>query len=525
MIKGKSLKNRIKDIVLPSVVFGSLSGIFTATAVILFRFFASKTVDFTREAYDIMGKKPIFIPVAFAVMLLVAYIFKVVLTKYPHVKGGGIPTSIAWLRGLENARWITSTVYVFALSLLSFLAGVPLGTEGPSVQMGTSIGKGVVSIFARKHRAYSRYSMTGGACAGFASATGAPMSGMMFAIEEAHQRLSPMIITVSVISVFFASVTTSLLAPLFNLSTSLFAFGSGVKKLALQDMWIPLALGILLGLFAVLFLNLYKLINRFVNGAFKNAPFYVRILSVLALTLVFGLISFDFISTGHELTAELIKQSKPILFLLAVLAIRSALTLFANSNGITGGMFLPLISLGAVLSAVFASVCIKYFGLSQDYYTVTIALGISACIAGMMKMPLTAVFFGVEALSCGENIIPVMLGAAAAYFITEIFNVKSINETVMENRLHSEQSQERVTIDTCVTVAENSFAVGKQVRDVFWPNNLIVLGVRKCESDPDIADAFGENSMLPGDVLHVRCQTSDPERTMTELYSIVGTQQ
>ena len=72
------------------------------------------------------------------------------------------------------------------MSLLSFLMGVPLGNEGPSVQIGTAVGRGTTRIALRKRFAWDRYSMTGGACAGFAVATGAPISGILFAVEEAH---------------------------------------------------------------------------------------------------------------------------------------------------------------------------------------------------------------------------------------------------------------------------------------------------------------------------------------------------
>ena len=72
---------------------------------------------------------------------------------------------------------------LFFGSVTSFLIGVPLGNEGPSVLMGTAVGKGCTDTLAKKHPAWSRYSMTGGACAGFAVATGAPISGILDAYK------------------------------------------------------------------------------------------------------------------------------------------------------------------------------------------------------------------------------------------------------------------------------------------------------------------------------------------------------
>lgn len=525
MKNARRYKNRLKNLIMPALVFGSLSGIFTAVLVTLYKFFAGKIIHFSESAYHYMRHNLWTVIFAVAVIFAAAFIYHAVLTRHKNVRGGGIPTSIALLRGITSFRWVVNLVYVFLVSLLSFFIGVPLGNEGPSVQMGTAVGKGVIDLFAKKQKAYSRYAMTGGACAGFSIATGAPISGMMFAVEEAHQRISPMIIMVSAISVLFASLTSALLAPLLGVSTSLFAFETEIRVLAVKDMWIPLLVGTVIGLFAVIFLKTYKKINAFVTGSFAKVPFYWRVVIILAFTLALGLVSYDFISTGHELTLSLFKIDRGIIFLLIILCVRSLLTLFANTNGITGGIFLPIISLGAVVSAVIGTVAVKYCGLNAEYYTVILVLGISACISGMMKMPLTAVFFAVEALSCYENIIPVIIVSAAAYSMTEIFGVKSINDSVIDARVKSIYADKQpVLTDTHVTVRDGAFAVGKQVRDIFWPNNLFVLSIHRAEQKRAIVDEHGENHIHPGDTLHVRYSSPDPEAAREELIAIVGEQ-
>jgi hypothetical protein len=143
----------------------------------------------------------------------------------------------------------------------------------------------------------------------------------------------------------------------------------------------------------------------------------------------------------------------------------------------------------------------------------------------MMKMPLTAVFFAVEALSCYENIIPVIIVSAAAYSMTEIFGVKSINDSVIDARVKSIYADKQpVLTDTHVTVRDGAFAVGKQVRDIFWPNNLFVLSIHRAEQKRAIVDEHGENHIHPGDTLHVRYSSPDPEAAREELIAIVGEQ-
>lgn len=521
----KRIKRRIINLIMPAVVFGSLTGVITASVVMIYKFCAGKIIHFSESAYGFMRAHLWAVLPALAVIAAAALVYKAVLTKHPNVRGGGIPTSIALMRGIISFRWAVNLVWVFILSLISFFIGVPLGNEGPSVQMGTAVGNGVVDLFAKKQKAYSRYAMTGGACAGFSVATGAPISGMMFAVEEAHHRISPMIIMVSAISVLSAALTASVLSPLLGVNTSLFAFEEALKVLSLKDMWIPLGVGLGLGVFAAAFLKSYEYINRFSKTLFAKVPFYLRICVILAITLGLGILSYDLISTGHELTLGLFEFDKSILLLFGILLVRWFLTLFANTNGITGGIFLPIIALGAVVSSILGNICVKYLGLGQEYYTVILALGICACISGMMKMPLTAVFFGVEALSCYENIIPVIIVSAAAYSITEVLGLSSINDSVIEARNEETfQNSRPVVKDTHVTVAEGSFAVGKQVRDIFWPNNLFVLSVNHGEKNGSRVDEHGENHIHPGDVLHVRYASSDVEATEDELWAIVGEQ-
>lgn len=513
------MKKRINFVnqLLPVVLFGSVSGILTGALISLYRFCAARIISLSGTLYETVRRAPIWCAAAVIAAVMLALLLHALYKKFPNLRGGGIPTSIAALRGLTPVRWICDIVGVFFLSLTSFLCGVPLGNEGPSVQMGTAIGRGCIAALPKKHRAWSRYAMTSGACAGFTAATGAPISGIMFALEDAHRRISPMIIMAAYFSVIFSNLTSSLLCPLFGISTKLFSVPQ-LPVLSAAEMWIPAAVGLTLGLFAVLFLRYYEIIHHFISRTLKKVPAAIKILGILLLTLLFGMISEDFISTGHHLIAELLSEGRPLLWLIAILAVRATLTLLANNIGMTGGLFLPIMALGAAISAVLAT-AVTHIPGGENYYTVILALGIIACISGMMKTPITAIAFAVEALGCYDNIIPVIIAATLSFTVTEIFRVESINEHVVESRvrsLHGEASP--VVLETSVTVHPGSFAVGKQVRDILWPNQLFVLTVRH----PLHAERSKDGSLCAGDELYVRYTTYNDEETREELAAIVG---
>lgn len=522
--KIKEYKSYIINLIVPALVFGFITGTLTAFTVTFYKFLAHHIIDFSSLAYSYFRTHlylvPILLGALFGVSVFLAFLFK----KEPNLKGGGIPMSIGVLRGIVTFKWLRSLVGVFTLSLFSFLVGVPLGNEGPSVQMGTSIGRGTVYLFAGgKHRAWDRYTMTGGACAGFSVATGAPISGILFAIEEAHQRISPTIMIVASSSVLFANIASRPLSRIFGVSADLFE-GISLPHLEIWELWIPLVVGLLLGILGSIILKYYQVLRRFFVKTLKKVPKYVKIFSIFALTVLVGLVTLSGVSTGHDLILCLFENKLSIGILIFILLARTTLTIGANTNGISGGIFIPSLAIGAVVSAIIGK-ALLLCGLDERFYPVILVLGIVATLSGFMKSPLTAIIFSIEALSCHENIISVIMVSLIAYFLTELFGAKSINDSAMEARVEEQnEGKEAVVKNITVKVMSGSFAHGKQVRDIFWPANMFVLSVEKAKTHSTEVDEHGGKELSVGDELHVQYSTFDEKATLYELEGIVGKQ-
>lgn len=511
-------KNRLTTVILPAIFFGSFTGFLTSAVILIYKLCARYVIHLSEKGYEELRGHLYLVPLVLVGFVAVAYVLAKVYKNAPNLRGGGIPTSITVLRGIITFKWMRNIAGIFVLSLSSFLMGVPLGNEGPSVQMGTAIGSGAMHLFPKKYMAWNRYSMTGGACAGFSVATGAPISGILFAVEEAHQRISPTIITFATVSVLTANISAELLAPIFNVSISLFPEAE-VIKLGTSHLILAALIGMAMGIFAALFLNYYKIINAFSNKLLRKIPHWVKIFVVLTLTLIAGLVSTSYISTGHELILSLTEGSTPILTLLIIIVVRSTLTLLANTNKLTGGIFIPVLTIGALLSSLLARSLESAFSISSDFYAVILALGMSACIASLMKMPITAIAFGIEALDCGENVLHLVVVCTVSYVITEMFGVKSINDKVIEDKIEEySRKHHPKLIDTFVKIEKNAFAVGKEIRDIFWPTGLFVLSVAHDEAIP--AEGNHEGGLREGDTLHIRYTTCDEERSQQELDAI-----
>ncbi len=519
------VKGNFINLISLALMLGGMNGGITALVVILYKFIAKFVIEFSKNSYAFLQNKLYFIPIVLLAFYGIATLFAYIYKKQPRVRGGGIPSSIAILRGIVTFKWLKTLIGVFFMSMTSFLIGVPLGNEGPSVLMGTAIGKGSVKTLAKKHPAWSRYAMTGGACAGFAVATGASVSGILFAVEEAHQRISPMILLVGAISVLFAQLVSYYLCPILGLSISMFPTFS-ITTLSFKDAWLPLLVGLVLGLFAVVFLRYYHVIIGFLNDKLKKVPHRIKIFAVYLLTLGFGLISFAFISTGHEIFSLLLEQKTAIYGLIILLLVRMTLTLLANSNKLTGGVFVPILALGAIMAGILAKSLESLFGLSNEYYTAILVLGISACISSMMKMPLTAIVFSIEVFGCTQNIVYIIIAVAVSFIITEIFKAKGITDGIIKNLIKAqEETHERKIIDTYVVIKKGSFAENMHAKDILWPANFFLLSIIPSKTRHAEVDQQGDKRFHEGDLLHIRYVTFDEEYTKKALTNIVGEQE
>lgn len=506
------IRKHLLSSTLPALFFGAVSGLLAGAAVTLYKFFAGKAQEIGEGLFLFVRLVPWCIPAVLLFFLLISSFLSRLYEKEPDLRGGGIPASIGTLRGLFRFDPIKNALGSFFLSLLAFLFGVPLGTEGPSVQLGTSLGAGAVRAAPKKYHAFERFSMTGGASAGFATATGAPLSGILFAIEEAHGRISPLIVLTAITSVLASLFSSSLLAPLLGVKTSLFEIPS-LPALSFGEMFLPLLIGLGMGAISLLFFKLYKALHSFFSKKLDRLAPRIKIFAVFAFTLIAGLLSGKFLFSGHHLIEELLLSSPGFLWLFAILLVRSVLTLSANLCGITGGIFLPILAIAAASGSLFCEF-FTLFGMNEGLSPAILCLAIGGGIAGMMKMPLTAILFSVEALGLGENLFAVILTVALSHAIPEALGMESITERALDQR-KEKLTRGKLFIEEELSffVEERSFAEGKEVRDLFWPNGVFVLSVKK--KDP------GVPLLSAGDEILVRLSTFDREKALEELSALL----
>ncbi len=518
-MKKHSRSHYIKSLLLPCLFFSLVTGVVSALLIALFQRAAEGVVALSGFLYGAVRQNPLYLPVLLLGAGLLGLFLSGLLSFSNSCRGGGIPTAIAAIRGITPFRWLKSLLLLPVSALCTFLSGLPLGTEGPSVQMGTAVGDGAVALLGGKRFAgWRRYIMTGGASAGFALATGAPITAILFTMEEIHNRFSPLLFSVASLSVLSSHLTARLLRHFGFASVGLFHVPE-IPALPISRIFLPLFVGLLAGAVSLLFTRLYHRIDNFMRVTLARIPLTVKFPVLFVLAALTGFFFDKALGTGHHLTEELFTRGSVWYLLILAFLLRALFLLAANTAGVTGGLFLPTLAFGAILGALSAEVFIALGLMGTEHYLLFVILGITAFLGANSRIPLTACIFAVEALSGIHNLAPLLLAAAAAFFVVGLSGEDDFTDTVIHRKaraLHG--NKEPVRIEVPMTVYKDSFVVGKELRDILWPATCVVLHFQRSET-PHRGEALAE-----GDVITVYYETYDPWATAEEFEVLIGDQ-
>jgi H+/Cl- antiporter ClcA len=500
--------------------YGIICGSATGAFIFLFKFLAKKAEEVSHFIYSVAKTSPLYLVLVFVGLAVFALAMSFLHRKVPAVKGGGIPRSEGVLRGILSFDWLKTLVGTFVGSMFSFLCGLPLGSEGPAVLMGTSLGA-MCGKMSKNRSTWSRYVMTGGAGAGFAVATGAPLSGILFALEEIHKRFTPMLVLTVSFSVVSATYVNQLLCQLFGINPNLFeieAFGI----IELSHVGYLLLLGVLIALAVGLFDWSIDFVSKICKKYKKILTSPIKLLCVFLLTGVFALCFSEGIYSGHHLILEVAETGKTFGVLFAILAVRLLMMLLVTGSGATGGIFIPTLAIGATAGALIAKLLVL-IGLPNELFPFFVFLGMCAFIGGTLRAPLTAAVLFVEFTGQFTNLFFVALVIFTVTFITEIFNQVPFYDLTLENMEH-EQNEGREAKISCfeMKVSENAFVVGKTVRDIMWPSSSVVIGIKRAEEKKDDMDNDGEKKLFVGDTVILRARYFDEEELKNLLFGLVG---
>lgn len=426
--KIKNSFDKALDVNYITLLKGIAVGIFAGLSAILFRAALMKSSDLLHVALSFGQKHPIFIPIWFIILLIFALLTTLLLKWEPFISGSGIPQVEGELYGYFEQKWWRVLFAKFLGGILTIGSGLALGREGPSVQLGAMAGKGISKI-GKSSDDESRLLITCGASAGLAAAFNAPLAGVIFAIEELHKRFSLNLLLSSMTSCFSAAFLSRLAfgqQPVFNFQD--------ISVIELKHYWIVVILGIVLGLFG----KLYQICVPFMQGIYDKIQLkFIKTAIPFVLAGIIGFICPMLLGGGNDIIAS-ISAKTALSSLIILLIARFVFSILSFCSGVPGGIFLPLLTLGAICGAATGNVFdMLGLGFGTDNY---IMLGMAGYFSAVVRSPITGILLICEMTGSAENLLPLMLISLIAYVTAGLLKSEPIYDTLL-NRMLSQSNK------------------------------------------------------------------------------------
>ena len=428
-----------------------------------------------------------------AVGLIVNYLFK----KFPKTSGSGIPQVKGLILGRINYNnWFFELLAKFFAGVLGIGAGLSLGREGPSVQLGSYVGYGASKLL-KKDTVERNYLLTSGSSAGLAGAFGAPLAGVMFSIEEIHKYLSGKLL----ICAFVASIGADFVGRrVFGVQTS---FNIPIEyPLPINpyfQFFLYIIFGVIIAFFGKLFtVTLVKCQDLF-NGVKLTRE--IKVSFVMTVSFILCFVLPEVTGGGHSLVESLIHEKAVIYTLIIIFIIKLLFTAISYSTGFAGGIFLPMLVLGAIIGKIFGETVDIFAQTGADFTVHWIVLGMAAYFVAVVRAPITGVILILEMTGSFHLLLALTTVAVVSFYVPELLGQQPVYEILYDrmkkdDNVVDEENQEKITIE--LAVMAESLLDGKAISEIIWPEEVLIIALIRngVEKIPK-----GRTVMMAGDIL------------------------
>jgi chloride channel protein, CIC family len=354
----------------------------------------------------------------------------------PTASGSGIPHLKAVLHRLRPLAGFRLIGVKFFGGLGAIAAGFALGREGPTIQMGGALGR-VVARWLPSSSHERQVMVAAGAGGGLAAAFNAPLAGVIFVLEEIQKNFAPGVFSAT----FLASVTADAVSRLLFGQTAVFRTDA-IAQPPVGALPFFVLLGVLAGLLGVAF-------NRGLLAALDLAgriPGRLRVPAAAGVGAAVAAIAWympALVGGGGVLVHHALAGQGWITFLILTLAARFLLTLGSYATGAPGGIFAPLLVLGAQggLIAGLATAAVAP-GLAGEPRAWAVA-GMAGLFAATVRAPLTGIVLMLEMTDGYSLMLPLLAASFAAQWTADLAGQPPVYDSLLERELAESSEVER----------------------------------------------------------------------------------
>ncbi len=548
------------------VAEGVLIGLITGALVSVFRLMLIGADDLRNRMAEFAHSGAGAMAICALAMLAAAVVITLLLGWEPEIAGSGIPQVEAELKGQKDMCWYRVIIAKMIGCALAIGGGLALGREGPSIQLGSMVGKGV-SRAGHRLLTEERLLITCGAGAGLSAAFGAPLAGAIFSLEELHRNFSAEVL----LSTMAASAASEFVAAnVFGL-TPVFGF-EAQHGLPLYQYWAVILLGIILGFFGILYnrtiafmqdlfdraglmwariadhipsVSAFNLTDSKLNITGEKVAKLGKLITVFIPAFVLLIFYPDALGSGSPLVGRICSGEFTLSALIVLILVKFLFSTASFGSGSPGGIFLPLLVLGAVTGGLFTRI-MGLAGFDQSCMTAMVVVAMAGYFAAIVRAPVTGVILITEMTGDFTCLLPLVLASLIAYLIPEYFGVEPIytqllhrsqkaaktlptRETTSYGHVRSSIGRDltdrsragrsRMLIKDRKTVIDaelhiGSYMDGKRVRDFGLPIGTLIVSVLRdgTEIIPD-----GNTILRGGDELEILMR----ERDISDVEAII----
>jgi chloride channel protein, CIC family len=449
-----------------------LIGIFSGLSVVCFRI----AIDWTQilllgpSSIPSVGRVVI-VPTAggLVVAFLVLYVF-------PRARGSGVNQTKAAVYISDGYIPFETVIGKFVTCAIAIGTGQSLGPEDPSLQMGAGIASAIGRRF-RLSQEKVRLIAPVGAAAGLAAAFNAPISSVLFVIEEVIGTWSAGALG----AIVLAAVSSVITMRSFLGSQSLFRIPP-FRVAGARDLLGYVLLGVVGGGASLLFLKWLA----YARPKVQQWPRWTQHFQPAVAGFFIGLIGISapqIMGAGYPVIDQALHGEFTWKFLLILAGLKILATGLSFLSGTPGGLFAPTLFIGAMLGGTVGSIEHHYFPHLTGTVGTFALVGMGTFFAGFLRTPITSVFMVIEVSGSYTAVLPVMISSLVAYVISRkyqrvpLFDLLARQDGFYLPSIEEEREKAALTTED---------AMRADAAIVLSPHHSVVEAARQAETKPGV---------------------------------------
>jgi CIC family chloride channel protein len=396
-----------------SLLIGALTGLAVVAFIVL-----TERLGMRLYPVDSAAWRRVLVPVAGSLamgFLLYRY--------FPNARGSGVPQTKAALFARDGFISLRTVLGKFFCTATTLASGIPLGREGPSVQVGAGIGSVLgrgLGLSPEKVKAL----IPVGAAAAIAAAFNTPMAAVLFSLEEVMGDMNATILG----SVVLASATSWAMMRLLLGNNPLFQVPQYTLVHPLE-LGIYALLGIAGGFLSVAFTKMLLKMRGFFLRLPRKTQWWHPVVGGVTVGLM-GWFVPQVLGVGYTYVGSALNGSMALKLLLLLVSLKLIGVTVSYASGNAGGIFGPSLFLGAMLGGAIGTVAhslLPGYTATPGAYAL---VGMGAVFAGIVRAPMTSVLMIFEMTRDYAVIVPLMIANLTSLFISRRFQKQPIYEAL-----------------------------------------------------------------------------------------------